>query len=60
MAGKYSAEWWEKSQISTVKFRHGMILQALLTISYRQPPVAGHLPSGRPSPQWQAISYDEI
>jgi hypothetical protein len=36
----------KKSQISTVKFRHGIIPQASLTISYRQRPVASRLPSG--------------
>src|SRR6516165_5278871 len=33
----------KKSQISTVKFRHGAILRESLTISYKKRPVAGHL-----------------
>ena len=33
----------KKSQISTVKFRHGAILPESSTISYKKRPVAGHL-----------------
>jgi hypothetical protein len=40
MGGKYSAQWWEKIASINREISEGTTLQASLTISYRQRPVA--------------------